>query len=106
MNNIELFELFKNDITASNTSDSYIRLCDFVSAMRCGKYLPISDEDIRRGVECEKAHEKNKAKILFMGFQDQIQKSIEAAIELKYSQCLQKLLNYKYTYQNQNNLVI
>ena len=33
-------------------------------------------------------------------------KSIEAAIELKYSQCLQQFLNYKRTYENRNNRVI
>ena len=27
-------------------------------------------------------------------------------IELKYSQCLQKFLNYKHTYENRNNRVI
>ena len=106
MNNLDIFELFQNGFTARNTSDSYGRLCNFVSAMRCGQYYPITDEDIHRGVECEKAMEKNRAKILFMGFPDDAKKAIEVAIELKYSQCLQTFLNYKLTYENQNNHVI
>lgn len=106
MNNLDIFELFQNGFTARNTSDSYGRLCNFVSAMRCGQYYPINDEDIYRGVECEKAMEKNRAKILFMSFPDDAKKAIEVAIELKYSQCLQQFLNYKHTYENQNNSVI
>lgn len=106
MNSLDIFELFQNGFTARNTSDSYARLCNFVSAMRCGQYYPISDENIRRGVECEKAQTKNKAKILFMGSPEDAKKAIEVAIELKYAQCLQQFLNYKHTYEKQNNHVI
>lgn len=106
MNDKDIFELFQNGFTARNSSDSYGRLCNFVSAMRCGQYYPISDEDIHRGVEYEKAMEKNRAKILFMGFPEDAKKAIEVAIELKYSQCLQQFLNHKRTYENQNNHVI
>lgn len=106
MNEKDIFELFQNGLTARNTSESYQRLCDFVSAMRLGQYYPISDEDIRCGVECEKAQAKAKAKILFMNFPDDIKKAIEAAIELNYAQCLQQFLNYKRTYENQKNHTI
>lgn len=37
MNYKDIFELFQNGFTARNTSDSYSRLCNFVSAMRCGQ---------------------------------------------------------------------
>ena len=106
MNEKDIFELFHNSFTAGNTFEHYLRLCNFVSAMRCGLYYPISDEDIHRGVECEKAQSKNKAKILFMGFPEDAKKAIEVAIELKYAQCLQTFLNYKHTYENRNNHVI
>ena len=106
MNDKDIFDLFQNGFTARNTSVSYYRLCNFVSAMRCGQYYPISDEDIHRGVECEKAQTKNKAKILFMGFPEDAKKAIEFAIELKYSQNLQQCLNYKHTYEKQHNHVI
>ena len=105
MNDKDIFELFQNGFIAGNTSDSYSRLCNFVSAMRCSQYYPISDDDIHRGVECEKAQAKNRAKILFMGFPEDAKKAIEVAIELKYSQCLHQFLNYKHTYENQNNHV-
>lgn len=106
MNDKDIFELFLNGLTARNTSDSYNLLCNFVSAIHCGQYYPISDEDIRCGVECEKAQTKAKAKILFMGFSDDIKKAMEAAIELKYSLCLQQFLNYKHTYEKPSNHVI
>ena len=96
MNNKDIFELFQNGFTARNTSDSYSRLCNFVSAMRCGQYYPIYDEDIHRGVECEKAQAKAKTKILFMSFPDDIKKAMDAAIELKYAQSLQQLLYYNH----------
>lgn len=75
MNDKDIFELFQNDFIAGNTSDSYSHLCNFVSAMRCVQYYPISDEDIHRGVECEKSQTKNKAKILFMGFPEDAKKA-------------------------------
>ena len=106
MNDKDIFELFQNGFIAGSTSDSYSRLCNFVSAMRCGQYYPISDEDIHRGVECEKAQTKNKTKILLMSFPEDAKKAMDAAIELKYSQCLQQLLNYKHTYEKQNNHVV
>ena len=34
MNEKDIFELFQNGFIAGNTSDSYSRLCNFVSAMR------------------------------------------------------------------------
>ena len=37
MNDKDIFELFHNGFIAGNTSDSYSRLCNFVSAMRCGQ---------------------------------------------------------------------
>ncbi len=106
MNDKDLFELFKDGLTAMNTSGSYSRLCNFVLAIQNGKYYPISEEDIHKGVECEKAQVKAKAKILFAGFPDDMKKAMDVAIELKYSQSLQQLLKYKRTYENQNNHVI
>ena len=103
MNEKDVLDLIYNSFIIRNTSDSYNRLCNFVNAMRCGQYYPISDEDIRNGVECEKTQAKSKAKVLFMAFPDEIKKAIEATIELKYNQCLQQFLNYKHTYENQNN---
>ena len=41
-----------------------------------------------------------------MGFPEDTKKAIEVTIELKYSQCFQQFLNYKHTYENQNNHVI
>lgn len=100
MNDKDIFELFQNGFTAGNTYDSYKRLCNFVNAIRCGQCYPISDDDIHRGVEFEKSQEKIRAKILFMTFPEDIKKTINTAIELKYNQCLQRFLNYKHIYEN------
>lgn len=101
MNEKDIFDLINNGFTARNTSDSYNRLCNFVAAMRCGQYYPISDKDIHRGVECEKAQAKAKTKILFMSFPEDVKKAMEAAIELKYAQCLQAFLDYKHAHEKQ-----
>lgn len=106
MNNKDIFDLINNGFTVRNTSDSYNRLCNFVAAMRCGQYYPISDEDIHRGVECEKAQTKAKTKILFMNFPEDMKKSMDAAIELKYAQCLQTFLDYKRKHENHNYRLI
>jgi len=106
MNEKDVLDLILNSFIVRNTSNSYNHLCNFVNAMRCGQYYPISDEEIRNGVECEKTQAMSKAKVLFMAFPEEMKKMIEATIELKYNQCLQQFLNYKYSYENQNNHVI
>lgn len=99
MNEKDIFELFRNGLIARNTSSSYQRLCAFVNAMRYGQYYPISDKDIHLGVEYEKAQAKAKTKILFMSFPEEMKKAMEAAIELKYAQCLQAFLDYKHAHE-------
>lgn len=37
---------------------SYQNLCAYAHAMQNGRYIPISDDDIERGVEYEKARQK------------------------------------------------
>ena len=69
MNNKDIFELFQNGFTARNTSDSYYRLCAFVSAMHNGMYFKISDEDIHRGVEYKKTEGKALLKIMTPSYQ-------------------------------------
>lgn len=58
---IEDFEL---GFTLSSDLDSYYRLCQFGNAMRMGEYVSISDEDIRKGVNYEKARMKAILKII------------------------------------------
>lgn len=58
---IEDFEL---GFTLSSDMDSYYRLCQFGNAMRMGQYIPISDEDIRKGVDYEKARMKVTLRII------------------------------------------
>ena len=51
-------EDFELGFTLSSDMDSYFRLCQFENARRMGQYIPISDEDIRKGVDYEKARMK------------------------------------------------
>ena len=44
-------EDFEIGFALSSNSCSYNRLCQFGNAMRWGLYIPISDEDIRKGVD-------------------------------------------------------
>ena len=106
MNDKDIFELFQNGLIAGNMSDSYSRLCNFVNAMRCGQYYPISDEDIHRGVEYKKAEGKALLKLLDPIIPDKDKHLAESIVETFCSQSLQQLLNYKHTYENRNNRVI
>ena len=51
-------EDFELGFTLSSNMDSYYRLCQFGNAMRMEQYIPISEEDIRKGVDYEKARMK------------------------------------------------
>ena len=108
MTNKDIFDLIKNAATIQSTSDSYDKLCCFVNAMQWGQYFPISDEDIRKGMEFAKAQEKSKLKMLYLGTgaPPAVEQGSDAAIEIKYARCLQSLLDYKHTYEKQHNCVI
>lgn len=106
MNNKDIFELFQNDFTARNTSDSYYRLCAFVSAMHNGMYFQISDEDIHRGVEHKKTEGKALLKIIDSIIPEKDKRLAESMVETYCNQCLQQFLNYKRAYENHNNRVI
>lgn len=106
MNDKDIFELFQNGFIAGNTSVSYFRLCNFVSAMRCGQYYPISDEDIHRGIEYKKAEGKVLLKMIDPIIPKKDKRLSESMVETFCDQCLQQFLHYKHTYENKNNHVI
>ncbi len=106
MNDKDIFELFQNGFIAGNTSDSYSRLCNFVSAMRCGQYYPISDEDIHRGIDYKKAEGKVLLKMIDPIIPEKDKRLAESMVETFCNQCLQQFLDYKHTYENRNNRVI
>ena len=100
MNDKDIFELFQNEFTARDTSDSYSRLCNFVSAMRCGhQYYPISDEDIHRGVEYKKAEGKALLKLIAPIIPEKDKHSAETIVETFCDQSLQQFLDYKRSYE-------
>ncbi len=49
--------------TLGSNFNSYQKLCAYAQAMQNGHYLPISDDDIDRGVEYEKARQKLMKKL-------------------------------------------
>ena len=106
MNDKDIFELFQNRFIVGNTYDSYSHLCNFVSAMRCGQYYPISDEDIHRGIEYKKAEGKVLLKMIDPIIPGKDKRLAEEMVETYYNQCLQQFLNYKHTYENRHNHVI
>lgn len=57
-------EDFELGFTLSSGMDSYFRLCQFEKAMRMGQYILISDEDIRKGVDYEKARMKVTLRVI------------------------------------------
>lgn len=57
-------EDFELGFTLSSDMDSYFRLCQFENAMRMGQYILISDEDIRKGVDYEKARMKVTLRVI------------------------------------------
>ena len=57
-------ENFELGFTLSSNRESYSRLCIFENAVKRGQYIPISDEDIRKGVDYEKARMKVTLKII------------------------------------------
>lgn len=57
-------EDFELGFTLSSGMDSYFRLCQFENAMRMGQYILISDEDIRKGVDYEKARIKVTLRVI------------------------------------------
>lgn len=105
MSNKDIFELFQSGFTARNTFDSYSCLHHFLGAMRCGRYYPITDEEIHIGVEYKKAEGKALLKAIDPIIPDKDKKLAEAMVETFCNQSLQQFLYYNHSYENRNNLV-
>ena len=106
MNNTDVIDFINANFTMHANANCYNELSSFVDAMRCGRYFPITDEEIHRGVEYKKAEMKAMLKCLGSIFPNEDQRPAEALIETLCNQSLQQFLNYKHTYEKQNNRVI
>lgn len=106
MNNTDVIDFINANFTMHANANCYNELCSFVDAMSHGRYFPITDEEIHRGVEYKKAEMKAMLKCLGSIFPNEAQRPAEALIETLCNQSLQQFLDYKYTYENQHNHVI
>lgn len=106
MNPQDLFDFIKANFTMRNNMDCYNKLNLFVDAMYRGKYYPITDEEIRRGVEYKRAEGKALLKSISTIIPDKDKLLAENIVETFCNQSLQQFLNYKHIYENQNNHVI
>ena len=103
MNTMDLSEFIRDNFTMSNNADCFNKLNCFVDAMRCGRYYPITDEEIQRGVEYKKAEGKALLKALDPIIPDKDKRLAEAMVETFCNQSLQQFLEYKHAFDSQNN---
>ena len=88
-------EDFELGFTLSSGMDSYFRLCQFENAMRMGQYIPISDEDIRKGVDYEKARMKAILKFIDSKLGRNISNQEKAIIDTHCENWYRTFKNYK-----------
>ena len=90
-----LVEDFELGFTLSSDRGSYNRLCLFGNAMRWGYCIPISDEDIRKGVDYEKARMKVTLRIIDNGLGREISPQEKAIIDNYCENCYFIIKNLK-----------
>ncbi len=88
-------ENFELGFTLSSNRESYSRLCLFENAMKRGQYIPISDEDIRKGVDYEKARMKVTLRIIDNGLGKEISPQEKAIIDEYCETWYHVFKNYK-----------
>lgn len=106
MNPQDIFDFINANFTMHANADCYNKLSLFVDAMNSGQYYPIADEEIRRGVEYKRAEGKALLKSIAPIIHEKDKPLAEAIVENFCNQSLQKFLDYKRKYENQNNHVI
>ena len=88
-------EDFELGFTLSSDMDSFFRLCQFENAMRMGQYIPISDEDIRKGVDYERARMKAILKFIDNKLGRDISNQEKAIIDTHCENWYHAFKNYK-----------
>ena len=106
MNPQDIFDFINANFKMHANADCFNKLNLFVDAMNRGQYYPIADEEIRRGVEYKKEEGKALLKLIDPIIPEKDKHLAEKMVENFCNQCLQQFLNYKHTYENQNNHVI
>ena len=101
----DIFDFINANFTAHNDVDCYNKLSKFVYAMNHNQYYPITDEEIHRGVEYKKEEGKALLKLIDSIIPEKDKPLAKTIVETFCEQSLQQFLNYKHTYENQNNRV-
>lgn len=99
MDNQDILEFINANFTMQANITCYNKLNCFVNAMHLGKYYPITDEEIYRGVEYKKAESKALLKSLAPFFKNENQHQAEALIETYCNNSLQQFLDYKHLHE-------
>lgn len=106
MNDKDIIDFINANFTTHNDVDCYNKLKCFVDAMYNNQYYPITDEEIHRGVEYKKEEGKALLKLIDSIIPEKDKPLAKTMLETFCEQSLQQFLNYKHTYENQNNRVI
>ena len=105
MTNKDILDFINANFTMRANLNCYNKLNCFVDAMQHNQYYPITDEEIHRGVEYKKAEGKALLKCLDPIIPDEEKHLAETMIDSLCNQSLQQFLDYKRTYEKQNNNV-
>lgn len=103
MDNKDVLDFINANFTTHTNMNSYNKLNCFVDAMKRGLYYPLTDEEIHQGIEYKKAEGKALLKCLDPIIPNEEKPLAETIIETFCNQCLQQFLDYKHTYEKQNN---
>lgn len=104
MNKKDIFDLVNSINTVRNNNESFIKLKCFFNAMMHNQNYPISEKEIKDGIEYIKVELKTFLKARGLPKRQEIME--ENNIESTCKQIQSDLLNYKHSYENQNNRVI
>ena len=102
----ELIYFINANFKVKDNSACYDKLSYFVDAMNRGQYYPINDEEIHRGVEYKKTEGKALLKLIDSIIPEKDKHLADKIVETFCEQSLKQFLDYKHTYEKQNNHVI
>lgn len=105
MTNKDILDFINANFTMRDNVSCYNKLNCFVDAMQHNQYYPITDEEIHRGVEYKKAEGKALLKLIAPIIPEKDKHLAETIVETFCNQSLKQFLDYKHTYEKQNNNV-
>lgn len=86
---------FELGFNLTSNIGSYKRLCQFAQVMSCGGYISITDDDIRKGIDFEKAKEKATLKSIQGFLPPKVVEEADNFIEAKCEGYYRQFKQYK-----------